>query len=350
VDRSQQLAVRQVVRACYSAGDDLVSLRKRLLDRLGRVVPIEAAFFAAADPDTLLFTYAAADEPLASAGAQFLANEFGSTEDVNRFAALARAAQPVATLDRATAGRRAASARFREILEPLGLGDELRVALRTDSATWGFICLHRAGNTSFSGSEIAFVGSVVPHAAEAIRRIVADAMARPAEPGGQAGVVLVKDDCVVALTDAAAMLLDELEGFSATVGGPLPLPLRAAVRRLEATERGHVPPAPVVARHLSRRGALLELHAARLRSAAPGVTAITIAPADATARSGLRLAAYDLTPAQRRVAELVLQGLSTRQIIGELSISEYTVQDHLKMVFDKVGVASRRELVAALLR
>jgi DNA-binding CsgD family transcriptional regulator len=164
-------------------------------------------------------------------------------------------------------------------------------------------------------------------------------------------VLLAMDDCVVALTDAAAMWLDELEGCTATVGDPLPLPLRLAVRRLEAIERGPAPHALAIARQMSCRGSLLEVHAARLRSGSvPGMIAITIAPADATARSGLRLAAYDLTPAQRRVAELVLQGLSTRQIVGELGISEYTVQDHLKVVFDKVGVASRRELVTALLR
>lgn len=89
----------------------------------------------------------------------------------------------------------------------------------------------------------------------------------------------------------------------------------------------------------------------RLRRAGErGPIAITLAPADAVARSGLRLAAHGLTPAQRRIAELVLQGRSTRQMVAELRIGEHTVQDHLKAVFDKLGVGSRRELVAALLR
>jgi DNA-binding CsgD family transcriptional regulator len=64
--------------------------------------------------------------------------------------------------------------------------------------------------------------------------------------------------------------------------------------------------------------------------------------------ASLYLDAHGLTPAQSRVAALVLQGRSTRQIVNELHISPYTVQEHLRAVFAKFGIGSRRELVAAL--
>ncbi len=65
--------------------------------------------------------------------------------------------------------------------------------------------------------------------------------------------------------------------------------------------------------------------------------------------ASLVLDAHGLTPAQSRVAALVLQGRSTQQIVSELRISAHTVQEHLSVVFDRFGIGSRRELVAALL-
>ena len=62
----------------------------------------------------------------------------------------------------------------------------------------------------------------------------------------------------------------------------------------------------------------------------------------------LMAAAYGLTDTERRVTELVAQGLSTRQVAGRLDVSAYTVQDHLKSIFAKSGTGSRGDLVATL--
>jgi DNA-binding CsgD family transcriptional regulator len=62
----------------------------------------------------------------------------------------------------------------------------------------------------------------------------------------------------------------------------------------------------------------------------------------------LRTAAYELSAREQEVVDLVVRGHSTRQIADRLCIAEYTVQDHLKHVFDKVGVRGRRALVKRL--
>jgi DNA-binding CsgD family transcriptional regulator len=100
----------------------------------------------------------------------------------------------------------------------------------------------------------------------------------------------------------------------------------------------------------TRNGTLIAVHAARLQYASGvGPIVLTITPAAPSERSSLLLAVHGLTPAQCRVATLVLQGRTTSQIANCLSISAHTVQDHLKVVFDKVGVHSRRELVNAMM-
>jgi DNA-binding CsgD family transcriptional regulator len=71
-----------------------------------------------------------------------------------------------------------------------------------------------------------------------------------------------------------------------------------------------------------------------LRSAAPAETL------------ELRCRAYALTARERQVVAALIAGDDTRALTERLVISPHTVQDHLKSIFAKIGVRSRRELVA----
>jgi len=62
----------------------------------------------------------------------------------------------------------------------------------------------------------------------------------------------------------------------------------------------------------------------------------------------LRTSAYGLSDREREVVDLVVRGLSTKEISKTLFVSEYTLQDHLSNVFDKVGARGRRALVKRL--
>jgi hypothetical protein len=145
VETSRAVARRadDLVRRC-SSGLRGAAFQAQVVRAIHALLPVDAVFLATADPETLLLTSIFAEEPLAHVADQFLDNEFGQ-DDVNKFQSLATGARHVATLDSATHGDRAGSARYREIMTPLGLGDELRAALVTPSGCWGYVCLHRNG-------------------------------------------------------------------------------------------------------------------------------------------------------------------------------------------------------------
>jgi DNA-binding CsgD family transcriptional regulator len=339
-----------LISRCYS-GLDAAGLREEALRRLRRMLPVDAAFFATVDPITLLFTSAAADGPLDAASSLFLENEFGR-EDVNKFAALAESADPVASLDRATRGQRVASARYREIMGPLGLGDELRAALVTKNGCWGVLCLHREdASRGFDAREIDLIRRVSPHVAEGLRRAVTtgpvtEIGAEVAVPGM---IVLDANLALVSMSQEAERWLAEIGEADWPGVSELPIPVYAAAAGLIRLEDGPATAPPATVRLRSRAGVWLSLHASRLCGPPAPQIGIVIEPTPAAQISPLLLNAYGLTAAQSRVVALVVRGHSTRQIVRELHISANTVQEHLTAAFDKVGVRSRRELVATVL-
>src|SRR5688572_10028160 len=58
----------------------------------------------------------------------------------------------------------------------------------------------------------------------------------------------------------------------------------------------------------------------------------------------------DLSPRQREILALVAAGRTSKEIAGELGISESTVNWHISNVFERLGASSRAEAVAVAMR
>jgi DNA-binding CsgD family transcriptional regulator len=65
-------------------------------------------------------------------------------------------------------------------------------------------------------------------------------------------------------------------------------------------------------------------------------------------RIGGRVRTGELSPAERRVAALVAEGRTNREVAAALFLSERTVESHLTRVYSKLHVRSRTELARAL--
>ena len=65
-------------------------------------------------------------------------------------------------------------------------------------------------------------------------------------------------------------------------------------------------------------------------------------------RIGGRRRQEGLTPAERRVAALVAEGRTNREVAAALFVTERTVASHLSHVYAKLGVRSRTELARRL--
>ena len=56
----------------------------------------------------------------------------------------------------------------------------------------------------------------------------------------------------------------------------------------------------------------------------------------------------DLTPQERQIAQLARAGLANSEIAARLFLSQRTIEWHLRHVFFKLGIRSRRQLANAL--
>jgi DNA-binding CsgD family transcriptional regulator len=326
----RRLAVADVTWAEFCAGADAL---------LRRAVPWDVSSWGTVDPATLLATgcvvMGLAYDPARDARLFDLEH---TGEDVNRFVDVARRTPPAAALDAATGGRPDGSRRYRELVAPLGLRDEVRVALVDARTCWGSLYAYRRQGV-FGADEVDLLGAVAADLAGAVRLCLLRAAARHPGEGDEPGLLVLDEQGAITTTTAAAQRWLDLLGGRGGVP-PVVRSVASALRRAD--------PRPARARVQASDGRWLIVHAAHAMGP-NGAVALVVEPARPLEVADVLAAAYGFTGREREVAGLVLRGEPNRLIARTLGIGEYTVKEYLKAVFAKAGVASRGELAARLL-
>jgi DNA-binding NarL/FixJ family response regulator len=341
----------EIIRLCHSALDSQ-TLRSELLKRLRTVIPFDYAYFSTTDPATQLNTSSVlVEEPPDWCIGVFLENEFLQA-DFNKFSAMLRDHQPVGILSEATGHELHRSQRYREMLTPMAMADELRAIFITDAACWGTLCLHlEKAKSGYSAAEANYLAQLIPHIANGLRKALLLSKAVSAKTPDAPGVLILAEDLsIVATTDAADHWLKELSAMEKADRGALPVPVRSVVASLKAIESGRVAgnTLPKVRLHM-RSGHWLMLYASRLSSSgSQKQISVIFERAQPAEIAPLIMQAYNLTKREGEVTQCVLRGSSTTEIAAALHISSNTVQDHLKAIFEKVDVGSRGELAARI--
>ena len=333
------------------AGLDVDSFLEEALASVGRAVPHLGACIATVDPSTLLLTGTHKSGDLFGRDEhdhEFGLIEYGDVEST-AFAELAHRPQPAAAVG--VAGTRNPSRRVTQFMAPrFGYTSELRAVLRDRGQVWGGAALFRDSSAGgFTDDEVDLLAALSPWMSVGVRSglLVRTASSPPTAVSGPAVLVVDADDRLAQMSTGAEERLADLVGSEA-MAAPTGIvwALVGAARRFA---RGEVD-SPPRSRVRSRSGMWLVLHATPLSSRGDrhGDVVVTIDEARPPEIVPLVVAAFDLTQRERDVTQLVLQGVDTKAIAATIHVSAYTVQDHLKSVFDKAGVRSRRELIARI--
>jgi DNA-binding CsgD family transcriptional regulator len=330
-------------------GLDLMTFWCEARDALASTVPyyLTPCWFTL-DPASLLVTSHHGHGMIGELPPEWLAHEYYE-DDFHNLAGVARSEPGISTLHEATGGDPSRSRGWREHVHPYGAEQELLVALRTQTGeAWGMLGLYREpGQPEFDREEKELLRVMAPHLAEGARRglLVGEAF-EPDGPDAPGLVVLGADWSVESLTPGVERWLSELPDGDWEAKGKLPpAVLAVAGRALRSAESRDAPGEVALARVLSREGRWIVLHGASLVADGARRAAVIIEAAHPARISPLLMSVYGLTEREQDVTRLVLRGDSTAQIADELCVSAHTVQQHLKSVFEKTGVGSRRELV-----
>jgi DNA-binding CsgD family transcriptional regulator len=345
VRERERRRVRERLESLVDAGLGVEEARYAAIETLRRAVAFERWCWPLTDPGSTLSTSGIGKLDFWPALPRLAALE--EHGDVTSKPRLALGPHASVALSGVTNGDLARSPRWRECLQPYGIGDELMTVCRDRHGCWGSVELMRdSDDRAFDEEDACLLDELAPLLGTLIRRGLLQSWqaehddARPIPP---ATLILDADLRPSSWTPTFQDWLVVLPG-----GGEM---LPPAVYELGArvlTPPGLATGLPPLVRLRTGSGRWAVIEGAPLEGAGQGRVAITLRGATGDEIFDLLCKTYDLSNRERQLVALVLDGLATKQLARALGISSYTVQDHLKTIFAKTGVRSRRELSSHL--
>ncbi|MFD3508768.1 helix-turn-helix transcriptional regulator [Nocardia sp. NPDC058666] len=328
---------------------DWVSYSARVSDALRTVIPHERCCWHTVDPGTILFT-GSVNYNIGCSGSWLARYEY-EVEDVNKWSILAHSGRLAGALSLDTDGDMSRSARHRS-QEAYGVGDELRVSLVSDGIYWGAAAfLRNADEPCYTAEHVAAIAALAPALATGLRQSMLHEV-QAAVTSLDYGPGLVIFDAAgnpESVSPAAQRWIDEIVEVPAPSTPYESKVVQAIAARARAIAPG-TDPLELAARSRvrTRSGAWLLLYGTRLSGAEHGRTAVIIQPATPHEVAPVIAMAYGLSPRECHLTTLCIQGRSTKEMAHAMSLSAFTIQDHMKSIFDKTGVRSRGELVGQI--
>lgn len=325
------------------AGDDR-AVRVQVLDVIERFVSFDAYAFLLTDPSTTVGCSPLADIPDLTKLPDLIRLKY--LTPVNRWTELP--AIGCATLHEATGGRPEQSLFWREHLAGLGILDVCSVVFTDRFGCWGFLDLWR--RSRFSNDEVSALTGARAAITSRLRAAQTAAFTGVRTPRGLHGPgALVLSPAL----DVRAQTPQTQDWLAALVPpqagrGPVPASAYNVAAQLLATEAG-VDAHPAQARVHLGDGVWLTLRADRLAGSEPVVErdiVVTMEASSPAERRDVFSRSHGLTSREDEVLRHLAEGVDTRAVARLMSISQLTVQDHLKKVFTKTSTSSRRELLA----
>lgn len=231
------------------------------------------------------------------------------------------------------------------------------------SPPWCSVIASAAGDSSTCGAPArrhrspartpTFLTTIAPAVTEAVRHCQAATFtARPTDIGRRTPLVLLLSP-ELTIQAQTRQTHDYLRHLLPTPAGRSPIPAAAynVAAQLVAIEAGIDDHPPTASVHLAD-GVWITLRAGRIgdnRPEHPSDIAVTIEYASPAERLDSFSRAFALSTREAELRTVLAGGADTRQAGQRMHLSQHTVQDHLKSIFDKTAARSRRELLARTL-